>query len=182
MWPACRGQWTTFVGRAAEMGELIGALEAGRLVTLVGAGGVGKTRLAVTAATQSGARFPAGGAFVDLVPVRAEFVVETVAAALGVLESPPEPLQRSVLHRLNVGPMLLILDNCEHLLATVAAFTTDALTACPSLTILATSREPLAVAGERLIRVGPLALAPQAETERSDAERLLLDRLGACGR
>ena len=81
--------WTTFVGRVAEMEELNVAVEASRLVTLVGAGGVGKTRLAVMAATRSGRGFPAGGAFVDLVPVRAEFVVEAVAGALGVLESPP---------------------------------------------------------------------------------------------
>ncbi len=170
--------WTTFVGRAAELVEVDHALASSRLVTLVGTGGVGKTRLATTAAGLAASRFTAGGAFVDLVPVGPEFLVEAVAAALGVMESPQEPLQHTVHQRLNTGPMLLALDNCEHLLAKVAAFTSAALAACPDLKVLTTSREPLAIAGEKLIRVGPLAMARSGASEQSDAERLFLERIG----
>ena len=105
--------WTTFVGRAAELAEVSKAVAAGRLVTLVGPGGVGKTRLAVAASTRAGFGFPAGGAFVDLVPVGRDFVAEAVAAALGVVERAQESLDQAVWERLRAGRALLVLDNCE---------------------------------------------------------------------
>jgi predicted ATPase len=88
-------------------------VDANRLVTLVGPGGVGKTRLAVAAASQAVSGFE-GGAFVDLVPVSAEFVVHAAAAVLGVVERPQHSLEDVLLERL--GSMLLVLDNCEHVL------------------------------------------------------------------
>ena len=95
--------WTTFIGRAAELEELTLALSSNRLVTLVGPGGIGKTRLAVVAAAHNVALFAGGGAFVDLVPVSSEFVLHAVAAALGVVERPQDPLERVVHERFARG-------------------------------------------------------------------------------
>src|ERR1700722_3704219 len=122
--------WTSFVGRQAEVVDLSAAISADRLVTVVGPGGVGKTRLAAVVAARAADDFPAGGGFVDLVPVRPEFVMEAVAAALGVVERAQEPLEPLVHQRLRAGRTLLVLDNCEHVLAAVAAFTAAALASC----------------------------------------------------
>ncbi|MFI7450355.1 ATP-binding protein [Nonomuraea sp. NPDC049714] len=159
---------TTFVGRDAELAAVMAAFESARLVTLVGPGGVGKTRLAVAAAGS----FPYGGAFVDLVPVRDPFVAEAVAAALGVSERPQQPLEDAIADRLGRDRALLVLDNCEHLLDAVAAFVDRLLSRCPGTRALVTSRERLGVPGERLVSVEPLPLS-------SDAVRLFLDRATA---
>ena len=169
--------WTTFVGRTVELDQLDKALATDRLVTLVGPGGVGKTRLAVMAAARAASTFFAGGAFVDLVPVSPEFVVETVAAALGVVERAPVPLDQAVLARLRAGRVLLVLDNCEHVLAATAAFTRSVLAACPEAVVLATSRQSLGVAGERVVPLDPLALTGEGgDGAVSDAERLFVER------
>jgi predicted ATPase/DNA-binding CsgD family transcriptional regulator len=170
------GQWTTFVGRTAELEQLASVMATNRLVTLVGPGGVGKTRLAVTAAQKVASQFPSGGAFVDLVPVSSGFVVQAVAAALGSIESPREPLQHVVHERLRAGPTLLVLDNCEHVGAAAAAFAESVLTLCPQTTVLATSRERLGVPGERVVALAPLGLTALSDHEGSDAERLFVDR------
>ncbi|TWF79007.1 putative ATPase [Pseudonocardia hierapolitana] len=162
--PAAR---TSFVGRAAEQAAVLAALAEHRLVTLSGPGGVGKTRLAVVAA--AAAAFPFGGAFVDLVPARGDSVPQAVAAALGVAEGPQQPLEAAIGGRLSRGRSLLVLDNCEHVVDAVAGFVERLLAACPTVTVLATSRERLAVPGERVVAVGPLPLG-------SDAERLFADR------
>jgi DNA-binding CsgD family transcriptional regulator len=94
---------TTFVGRAAELAEVTAAVEIAPLVTLLGPGGAGKTRLACALAADVLPRFPRGGAFVDLVPVAPRFVVPAVAAALDVVESPQRPLADAVLARLRRG-------------------------------------------------------------------------------
>src|SRR5437763_1351098 len=167
--------WTTFIGRDAERAAVADALSTNRLVTLLGPGGVGKTRLAVEVARQVSGSFPAGGAFVDLVPVGSEFITNAVAAALDVDEQAQQPLLEVVQGRLRQAPALLVLDNCEHLIAGVAAFVQACLTACPELVVLATSRERLGVVGERVLALGPL-------TGESEAERLFLDRAaGALG-
>jgi predicted ATPase len=127
-------------------------------VTLVGPGGVGKTRLAVETARDAASLFPSGCAFVDLVPVREGFVAEAVASVLGVSERPQQPLLEAVLEHLAARRALLVLDNCEHLLAEVAAFTERVLAAWPGVRVLATSRERLAVTGEHLVTVPPLSL------------------------
>jgi predicted ATPase len=162
--PAAR---TSFVGRAAEQAAVLATLAEHRLVTLSGPGGVGKTRLAVVVA--GAATFPFGGAFVDLVPARDDSVPQAVAAALGVAEGPQQPLEAAIAGRLARGRSLLVLDNCEHVVDAVAGFVERLLAACPTVTVLATSRERLAVPGERVVAVTPLPLG-------SDAERLFVDR------
>jgi predicted ATPase len=163
---------TSFVGRRRERAEIIDLLAAERLVTLVGPGGVGKTRLAWAVAAEAGPGYPFGGAYVDLVPARDESVPQAVAAALGVGEGPQQPLEAALTGRLARGRTLLVLDNCEHVVEGVAAFVDTVLGLCPTATILATSRERLAVPGERTVQVGPLPLG-------SDAERLYHERAAA---
>ncbi|TMR24897.1 hypothetical protein ETD86_02930 [Nonomuraea turkmeniaca] len=160
---------TSFVGRAEERDAVLAALTDHPLVTLIGPGGVGKTRLVTVAGEAAVPAFALGGTFVDLAPVGAEFVVQAVAAALGVTERSQQPLEDTIAERLGRGRSLLILDNCEHLLDAVAGFVERIRSACPDVTILATSRERLGLPGERVVNVGPLPLA-------SDAERLFEDR------
>ncbi|MEJ3653582.1 LuxR C-terminal-related transcriptional regulator [Actinomycetes bacterium KLBMP 9759] len=167
--PAAR---TTFVGRAEERTAILDALQSERLVTLVGPGGVGKTRLAAVSAEAAASTFPFGGAFVDLVPARDGFVEQAAAAALGVVPRAQEELAAAVEDRLRRGRSLLVLDNCEHLVESAAAFIERILSTCPETTVLATSRERLGIPGERIVPVAPLPLA-------SDAEALFRDRAGA---
>ena len=147
--------WTTFIGRGAELQELSSSLADSRLVTVVGPGGVGKTRMVAEAAAQVAPGFAGGGAFVDLVPVGAHFVVQAVATALGVVERPGQTLEAAVQERLGDDPLLLVLDNCEHLLQAAARFARATLAACPNVVILATSRERLGVAGEKVVILPP---------------------------
>ncbi|MFF0309654.1 ATP-binding protein [Streptosporangium sp. NPDC004379] len=163
---------TSFVGRERERAAVLAAFGESRLVTLLGPGGVGKTRLAAVAAGEAAPSFPAGGAFVDLVPVGGGFVAQAVAAALGVTERPRQPLEDAVAERLGRGRSLLVLDNCEHLLDAVAGFVERTLSVCPGARVLVTSRERLGVPGERVVPVAPLPPG-------SDAERLFLDRAAA---
>ncbi|WP_170225726.1 LuxR C-terminal-related transcriptional regulator [Pseudonocardia cypriaca] len=163
---------TSFVGRERERDAVLAALGEPGLVTVVGPGGMGKTRLAAVVAGGTAASFPAGGAFVDLVPVGSGLVAHAVADALGVVERPPTPLVRTLLDRLSAGRALLVLDNCEQLVDEVGALVAEMLAGSPGLFVLATSRERLAVPGERVIRLPPLPLA-------SDAERLFTHRARA---
>jgi predicted ATPase/DNA-binding CsgD family transcriptional regulator len=163
------GSRTTFVGRSRDLDLALERLAEARLVTLFGPGGVGKTRLAAVVAESAAPSYPAGGAFVDLVPVRAGFLVPTVAAALGVTDRPPRSLEDAVVKRLGGGRSLLVLDNCEHLVEEVGPFVERVLSECPGTTVLATSRQRLGLTGEHLAPVRPLPLD-------SDAERLFLDR------
>jgi predicted ATPase/DNA-binding CsgD family transcriptional regulator len=173
--------WTSFVGRDVERATVLAALGKARLVTLVGPGGVGKTRLAVEAAREEASSFPSGCAFADLVPVRAGFVVQSVASALGVSERPQQPLAQAVIEHLAGRRALLVLDNCEHLLAEAAAFTEQLLAACPGVRVLATSRERLAVAGEHVVMVPPLSLVAGGadSVAGSEAALLFIDRARA---
>lgn len=161
--PAAR---TTFVGREDERRWLVDALGTARLVTLLGPGGMGKTRLAAVVA----AEYPAPGAFVDLVPVRPGLVTRAVAAALDVTEQPGTTLDRAIADRLGTGRTLLVLDNCEHLAEEVGEVAGRLLADGPGLVVLATSRERLGVPGEHTLALPPLT---------TDAERLFLDRARA---
>ncbi|MDR7458120.1 MAG: tetratricopeptide repeat protein [Armatimonadota bacterium] len=174
-------QITSFVGRDAEMAEVKHLLASARLLTLRGPGGAGKTRLALQAAADLLDRFPDGVWLVDLAPLREpELVAQTVAGALGVRE-PGRPPQDVLTEVLRERTALLVLDNCEHLLAACAALCTVLLQVAPGLRILATSREPLGVAGERLFTVPPLPVPdPRAAdadgVARSAAARLFVER------
>ena len=156
-------QLTSFVGRQAEMKGIREALADNRLVTLTGAGGAGKTRLAVQVAAELATDFADGVWYVDLAPITdPEVVPVTVARALGLLDQPGEPtidlLRRSIRDR----RMLMLLDNCEHLLDASADLITGLLSGCPALTLLTTSREPIGVAGEVGWRVPSLSLTDEA--------------------
>ena len=157
---------TTFVGRTAELAAVTAALGEARLVTLVGPGGCGKTRLALqTAATRADARW------VDLTTTaEPRLVPELVAAAAGVLPSSANALAEQIGDR----AMLLCLDNCEHVIGAAADLVVELITACPGVTVLATSREPLGVAGETVWRVPPLSGA--------DALALFEERAGRAAR
>src|SRR5215467_7704264 len=172
--------WTSFVGRDHERDAIIAALQTSRLVSLVGPGGVGKTRLVVEVARELAPSFRSGCAFVDLVPVAEGFVTQAVAALLGVTEEPGQLLDKAVTDHLAAGRWLLVLDNCEHLLAVAAAFAERLLATCPGVTVLATSRERLAAGGERTVPVKPFSLPDDPEdAAESDATALFLDRARA---
>ena len=173
-------RWTSFVGREGERATVLAALGEARLVTLVGPGGVGKTRLAVEAAREAASSFPSGCAFADLVPVREGFVVQSVASVLGVSERPQQPLAEAVLDYLAGRRALLVLDNCEHLLAEAAAFTERLLAACPGVRVLVTSRERLAVAGEHMVTVPPLSLVAGVRRRGQFRGRAAVHRPGLC--
>ncbi|PWW65872.1 BTAD domain-containing putative transcriptional regulator [Actinokineospora spheciospongiae] len=182
---------TSFVGRRVELAEVRGLLASARLVTLVGPGGAGKTRLSCEAV--AGSERPTW--LVELAAVRAaEDVPGAVLAALGARETrlldapggtPPRPgrvLDR-VVEMLSAQRGVLVLDNCEHLVEAAAALADAVLARCPRLTVLATSREPLAITGEVVFGVGPLGLpaerAEAAEVLAAEAVRLFADRAEA---
>lgn len=161
---------SSFVGRAAELESIVGALAGSRLLTLAGPGGCGKTRLAIRAARQA-----SGGAavWVDLSEdARDDQVIQRVAEALAAPVPRSDPA--AVVAALADGPVMVVLDNCEQVRAGAAEFVEVALRRCPELTVLATSREPLGVAGERVWRLAPMVL-----TEAID---LFLARSGAADR
>ncbi len=154
-------QLTSFVGRDSEVAEVARLLHNAPLVTLTGPGGVGKTRLALEAAGRIAPAWPDGARFVDLAPLAdAALVPQAVAAALGVREAPGQPLAATLADRLRQQRLLLVLDNCEHLVTAVAPLAEGLLRACPAAHLLATSREPLGVPGETVFRVAPLAAPP----------------------
>ena len=150
---------TSFVGREGEMLEVKRILAMTRLLTLTGAGGLGKTRLALEVARNRVGIYPQGVWLVELAPLTVpELVVPTVARNLEVREQPERTLLETLLEALGDKEMLLVVDNCEHL-ADAAAHLADALlSVCPKLRILATSREPLGVGGEVLCQIPLLSL------------------------
>ncbi|OUC96762.1 BTAD domain-containing putative transcriptional regulator [Streptosporangium minutum] len=178
-------QLTSFVGRAEELRLLAGLLETSRLVTVVGPGGVGKTRLAVEAMSRHRAHRRGRVWLVSLAGVNtAAGLPEAVLGTLSLADARPSgtPLER-VVDLLAGGEGVLVLDNCEQISGPVAEFAGQLLERQPYLTILATGREPLEVMGEALCRLGPLDLPPahadSARAGRSAAVRLFLDRAAA---
>lgn len=173
---------TTYVGREAESAAVARLLKQGRLTTLTGTGGVGKTRLALAVAGELFGTYPDGVAWVELAPLTgADQVTRAVAAATGVREELGQPLHGTLLAALRTRRLLLVLDNCEHLVDPCAQLAQELLAACPGVQILATSREALRVPGEIPWRVPPLALPPERlqateELTRYAAVRLLVER------
>jgi predicted ATPase/DNA-binding SARP family transcriptional activator/tetratricopeptide (TPR) repeat protein len=184
-------QLTSFVGREAEIarvGELLGSA---RLVTLTGPGGTGKTRLASEAASRMADAAPDGVWFVPLAPVRGALdVPQAVLVAIGIPETVRILEARELVHpldrltdALSDKRLILVMDNCEHLIDAVATLADRLLTAAPGVRVLATSREPLGITGESLCPVPALALPPEetdAESARAyDSVRLFVDRAAA---
>ena len=165
-------QLTSFVGRAAQIAEISRSLADDRLVTLTGAGGAGKTRLAIEVAGQMTTQFPDGVFYADLAPITHPDVVPlTVARALRLPDQPGRSITETLLRSIRDRRLLLVLDNCEHLLEASAELVNDVLAGCARVTILATSREPLMVAGEVNWQVPSLSLADEAVELFTDRAR-----------
>ena len=155
-------QLTSFVGRQRELSELKQTLQGSRLVTLTGVGGAGKSRLAVAAASELRGVFSDGVCLVQLAPLSdSDQIASAIAAALQIPEDPQQPLIETLTAQLQSKQTLMVIDNCEHLLASCAALIAPLLQSSARLRILATSREALAVPGEVIIPVPPLAVPPE---------------------
>lgn len=162
-------QISTFVGRDEERARLRELLEASRLVTVCGPGGIGKTRIALQAAADAVGRYSDGAWMVALADIDDErLVAQNVAGVMHVHEVAGEPIADTLVHRLSSREVFLLLDNAEHVLEETAKLVRRLLNACPRVTVLVTSREPLHVSGERVLRIGPLA--------PHDAARLFVER------
>ncbi len=165
-------QLTSFVGRGAELSQLRDLLAENRLVTVTGAGGVGKTRVAIHIAAQVAREFSDGIWYVDLAPITDPDLVPVAAArAFGLPDQPGRSTMDTITRFIADRQMLVVLDNCEHLLDATAALIVELLAACPGLTLLATSREPIGVAGEVSWRVPSLSLADEAVELFTDRAR-----------
>jgi len=166
---------TSFVGRAGPVREVSGLLERHRLVMVTGPGGAGKTRLAGEVARGVAGRFADGAWLAELAPVRDPAQVPTVvAAALKVREQPGVPVAEVLVRVLARQQLLLVLDNCEHVIGAAAGLCAGLLAACDDVRVLATSREPLAVAGEARYRLGPLSLPGPDDPEAGGSEAVAL--------
>ena len=175
---------TSFVGRAGAVRAVAGLLERYRLVTVTGPGGVGKTRLAGEVARLVAARFADGARLAELAPVRDPArVPPAVAVALGVREQPGVPAADAVMRVLARRQLLLVLDNCEHVIGAAAQLCAGLMQACDDVRILATSREPLRIAGEAAYRLAPLPVPGPGDAgddgAGADAVALFADRARA---
>ena len=169
-----RAATTSFIGRESEVAELHAAMKAHRLVTLTGVGGVGKTRLSLEVAARLADEFPDGVWFFELAAVADPVAVpDAVAAVLGITQQPGKSVAESVASALEGRVRLLVFDNCEHVVDTVADLVEAILAASATVTILATSREGLGASDERLWRVPSLDVNSGTE---SAAVNLFLDR------
>ncbi len=178
-------QLTSFVGREKEMDDLRTSLAGARLVTLTGSGGTGKTRLSLQVAAELLPSFADGAWFLELAPLaEGQQIQSALAVILGLDQIPGVPLLDTITGFLRGKRLLLILDNCEHLIQDCGKLADHLLKACPQLKILASSREALGIAGEVSYRVPSLSL-PEAEDlspeqlKASEAVQLFMDRAAA---
>jgi predicted ATPase/class 3 adenylate cyclase len=179
-------QVTSFVGRERELADIRNQLQNTRLLTLFGAGGLGKTRLSLQVAAEVLDDYPDGVWFVDLAPMTDQRLVpQAVASVLGVKEEAGHPVLEAVVKYVSDRKLLLILDNCEHLLHACAELATQLLRSGPHLKILASSRQPLHVAGETTYHVPSLSVPEPQRTvtiqalAQYEAVRLFVDRARA---
>jgi predicted ATPase/class 3 adenylate cyclase len=177
---------TSFIGRERELSDLRDLLSTNRLITLTGPGGTGKTRLAMRLAAELLARYDDGVWLVELAPLGDQgLLTQAVAATLGVQEEPGRSSLDSLTDYLRPKTMLLVMDNCEHLIDACAQFADNVLRGSPGLKVVATSRESLGISGETIFRVPSLALPDPLQTndyERTaanDSVRLFVDRARA---
>jgi predicted ATPase/transcriptional regulator with XRE-family HTH domain len=155
-------QLTSFVGRDEVVNEIAGFVTTAPLVSIVGTGGVGKTRAAIEVGAQLLNQFTDGVWFVQLAPLNdPELVTHALAAALGVQESPRRSLLSTLISYLERKQLLIILDNCEHVIAQTRGVAGSVLRDCPNVSVLVTSREPLTIAGESVYWMPPLAFPSQ---------------------
>jgi predicted ATPase/class 3 adenylate cyclase len=175
-------QLTSFIGREAEVEKVCELVGGHRLVTITGPGGCGKTRLGLQVAANLIDGSGGGVWFVDLAPLRAQSeVASAVAQVLDVREAPPEPIQESIARSIVGKRVLVLLDNCEHLIESTVAIADFLLHRCEQLFILATSREPLGVDGEQLFRIPPMTLSATHDSSdvpvhQSEAVELFCER------
>ena len=154
---------TSFIGREKELADVAGLLSKHRLVTLIGTGGVGKTRLSIKAGEHQMSSFGDGVWLVELAPLdNPQIIPQTISSVLGVPVSAAQPVTETILNFLRAKTALLIFDNCEHLLDAVAQLTENLLKQCPHLKILATSREGMGIMGEATYIVPTMTL-PDAD-------------------
>jgi non-specific serine/threonine protein kinase len=183
-------QPTSFIGREQAITQLKQLLAATQLLTLTGVGGTGKTRLALQIAdpkgfqNPSGLAFPDGVWFIELAPLSDPALVpQIVASVLGVREEPGRPITATLTDWLRAKSLLLLLDNCEHLIEACAQFADTVLHNAPDAKILATSREALGIAGEQTFQVPslqlPTAQLPTSELAQLESVRLFVDRAHA---
>jgi predicted ATPase/class 3 adenylate cyclase len=177
---------TSFVGREEDVARIVAMLDEVSLVTLIGTGGVGKTRLAVQVAAEVMPRFADGAWFCELAAADdGDAMAQVIAANLGCRQRQGLSLADSIVQFVKVRELLLVLDNCEHLLDDAGALADAVLRVCPRVRVLATSREALDVAGERVVRVWSLEAPPAAasgeELVQSAAVELFADRCADVG-
>jgi predicted ATPase/DNA-binding winged helix-turn-helix (wHTH) protein len=172
---------TSFVGREHEIADIKRLLPSSRLLTITGIGGIGKTRLALQAAAEAMEAYRDGVWFVELAPLAdPSLVPSAVAQVLGISEATGKPLLQTLCARVKARQLLLLLDNCEHLLESCAQLADAMLRSAAGLTVVATSREPLQIAGERTYPLAALSLPdPSARAEnvaRAEAVQLFVER------
>ncbi|MCU1500657.1 MAG: regulatory protein LuxR [Ilumatobacteraceae bacterium] len=175
---------TALIGREDELAKVIACVRGGKLVTLTGAGGIGKTRVAQHAAADLVEQHPAGTWWVALGAVSTpEGVLSIIANAIGVDVQPGRPSDAQIVdHLRHAGTVLVVIDNCEHVIDVIAGLVASILASCPSVSILTTSRERLRVRGEQVRQIGPLSAPPVgavvavSSLEAFDAATLFIDR------
>ncbi|MEO3855424.1 LuxR C-terminal-related transcriptional regulator [Acrocarpospora sp. B8E8] len=181
-----QAETTSFIGRRRELAEVRKKLTEARLVSLVGPGGVGKTRVAIRIATDLGRGFPGGAWFVELAEVRDPALVgDAVIVALDLRNQVVTDPLALLLSYLRDKELLLVMDNCEHLLEATARLVTEVMKAAPGVRVMVTSREPLAVPGEHVVPIPPLELpsthvaTPLTQLRQNEAVMLFVERAAA---
>jgi predicted ATPase/class 3 adenylate cyclase/DNA-binding CsgD family transcriptional regulator len=179
-------QLTSFVGREKELGDVRRLLQNARMLTLLGPGGTGKTRLSIQAASEMLDQYPDGVWFVELAPILdPQLVPRTTAIAIGLRDAPQRPIIDTLCDYLGAKQLLIILDNCEHLVDACARLADQILRAAPDTRILASSREALRIGGEVTYRVPSLGLPdvsnlpPVESLSQYEAVKLFIDRATA---